>query len=119
MVGAACLLFFSQFFNYADRNFGRPLTDNHLIFHGGYLEKAETGWEMHSWYTGIVFMTIAYLFYANHRSLPYYIVSVLIMLPLALGNGTGAVMGIISVALAAYAIYLKSKENKMVNTKPV
>jgi len=114
MVGAACLLFISQFFNYSSREFTRPVTDSNLQFHGGSLTPSQTGWESHSWYAGLIIGLIAFLFFSNTRSLPYYIISIIIMLALSLGNGTGAIMGIISVAIAAYAIYLKIKENKKI-----
>lgn len=118
MLSAACLLFISQFFNYTKRDFGISI-DSDLNYHGGHLVKAETGWDMHSWYSGLIIVVIAYLFYSNIRILPYYIVSTIVMLPLALGEGNGAIMGIISIALAGYAVYLKTKENKMVKPKPV
>ena len=119
MVAAACLLFISQFFDYSKRDFRAPDVWNDLSLHGGHLNKAETGWDMHSWYSGIAIGIIACLFYSNKRSLPYYIVSTIIMLPLALGEGKGAIMGAVSIVLAGYAIYLKNKENKTADPKPV
>ncbi len=117
MLSAVGLLFISQFFNYSKRDFGISI-DSDLNYHGGHLVKAETGWDMHSWYSGLIIVIIAYLFYNNSRSLPYYIVSTVVMLPLSFGEGNGAIMGIISIAVAGYATYLKTKENKMAKPKP-
>jgi len=117
MSSAACLLFVSQFFNYSKRDFGISI-DSNLNYHGGHLMRAETGWDMHSWYSGLIIVIIAYLFYSNNRPLVYYIVSTIIMLPLSFGEGNGAIIGVISIAIAGYAIYLKTKENKIVKPKP-
>ena len=116
MIAAACLLFVSQFFIYSSSQFFRPSVDMNLNYHGGALTPSETGWDLHSWYSGLIIGLIAYLFFSKSRPLIYYIVSIMIMLLLALGNGTGAIMGIISVVIAGYAIYLKTKENKLVKT---
>src|SRR6266511_88567 len=94
MLSAVGLLFISQFFNYSKRDFGISI-DSDLNYHGGHLVKAETGLDMHSWYSGLIIVIIAYLFYNNSRSLPYYIVSTVVMLPLSFGEGNGAIMGII------------------------
>ena len=116
MVTATCLLFLSQFFTYSERIFVKPDMDTDFSFHNGSLTLEKTGWDWHSWYSGVVIALIAYLFYSKTRSLFYYIVSIVIMFALALGTGTGATMGLISVALAGYAIHLKRRESKVIKT---
>jgi hypothetical protein len=118
MIAAACLLFISQFFTYSEMEFTKPMTD--IVtgnFYGGAMTSSKTGWEWHSWQSGIIIGIIAWLFYTNSRSIIYYIVSIVIILALALGSGAGANMGYIAVIIAGYAIYLQKVENKSVKPK--
>ena len=112
MLAASCLLFISQFFNYSTSEFVKPMTDINLNYYGGSYTAAKTGWDWHSWYSGLVIALIAYLFYSKTRSMVFYILSVIFMLADSLGTGLGANLGMISVAVAGYAIYLKRKESK-------
>lgn len=95
------------------------MTDINLNYYGGSYTGAKTGWDWHSWYSGLIIGLIAYLFYSKTRSLIVYIISIIVMLADSLGTGLGANMGMISVVIAGYAIYLKRKETKLQTPKTV
>lgn len=109
MISAYALVFIAQFFAfgtdsyfYTTRGGGFSLTNEAKV--------TNNGWHYHPWYCAIGMAIIAYIFYTQSPKISWYWAAAIICLIL----GFGGWLGLISVVLAGYAVYLKNKERKKV-----
>ncbi len=115
ILAGLALLFISQFFTYEPSghttitmDLGRNLTTGGLPYGGG------NGWHYHTLWAALVMAGIGWFFYSSSRNIVIYIIALLLFIGMGLGSGFGGILGLISIVIAGYSIYLKSKEMKLI-----
>ena len=109
MAAAYVLVFIAQFFSFGtDSYYYTTRGGGFTLLNEG--KVTNNGWYYHPWYFGIVMGVIAYVFYSQSPKISWYWTAAIFCLIL----GFGGWLGLISVVLAGYAVYLKNKENKKV-----
>ena len=109
MVAAYILVFIAQFFTFGFSSYYVSTTGGGMILTNEY-KVEQNGWHYHHWFYGIVMAAIAYIFFTKSPHVGWYWAAAVVCLILGLGGW----LGLVSIGLAGYAVYLKYKERKKV-----
>jgi hypothetical protein len=108
MIFAYIVVFIAQFFTFGYSSY-------YYTTHGGGFtlfneaKVEQSGWDYHAWWAVIIIMgVVMYSFFTRSPKVGWYWLSAVVCLILGLGNW----WGLAAIALAAYSVYLKIKENK-------
>ena len=113
MVYAFILVFIAQFFDFGTVGYSYITTGGGFSLYNR-ASYTQDGWHYHSWYSGIVMAFIAYMFYTKELSVKWYWVSAVVCLLLGAGSEFGGLLGLVSIIMGFYSVYLKRKELKAV-----
>ena len=116
MIYAYVLVFVAQFFDMGTTFYSYTTVGGGFSLYNT-ASYATKGWDTKHWINGFIMVAIVYAFYTKSPQLGWYWAAAVLCLFYGLGSHFGGFLGLISIVMAGYAVFLKRKEVKAtVNT---
>ena len=111
MVYAYVLVFVAQFFDMGTTFYSYTTVGGGMTVYNP-VNYATKGWDSKHWINGVIMAVIVYAFYTRSPKLGWYWAAAVLCLIYGLGSHFGGLLGLVSIIMAGYAVYLKRKEIK-------